>query len=117
MKKRAIIVTAFLCTFCVGTTSLAQGFVKQLARTGMIQQDVDIMVAAGSELYARGGATVGDDTIWLNPETDAHGMAEITEVDGNCVRIAYRFRTVRRPALQTIEARRCLENGRWVLSG
>ena len=95
----------------------AQGFIKKIARTGLTQDDINIMVETASDLYASGGAVVGADTVWLNPETDAHGLAEITEVAGNCVRIAYRFRTTRRPSLQTVEALRCLENGRWVLSG
>lgn len=95
----------------------AQGFTRNLARTGLTQEDVNIMVSEGAQLYQGGNATVGIDTVWNNPETGAHGLAEIVEVDGSCIRIAYRFKTERNRALQTFEIRRCVQNGEWVLSG
>lgn len=95
----------------------AQGFLRQLERTGLTQEDVNTMVAQGAELYRNGGASVGDDTVWQNLNTGAHGLAEITEVDDSCVRIAYRFITTRRDTLQTIEVRRCLQDGQWLLAG
>jgi len=88
-----------------------------LASTGMTQEDVNIMVQTASELYVSGNATVGADTAWLNPETEAHGLAEILEVEANCVQIAYKFRTSKQPKLQVFKIRRCLTDGKWVLSG
>ena len=111
------IIAALTAAACIATPLAAQGFIKQLSRIGMTQEDVNLMVAAGAELYTGGNASVGDDTIWQNPQTNAHGLAEITEVDGNCIRIAYRFRTTKQKALQTMETRRCLTNGEWILSG
>ncbi|MEM1351554.1 MAG: hypothetical protein AAGF27_04380 [Pseudomonadota bacterium] len=94
----------------------AQGFLQQLERTGLTQEDINIMVERGSTLYRSGGAQVGSDTVWQNVQTGAYGLAEITEVEGTCVRIAYRFITTRRNTLQTILVRRCLQDGRWRLS-
>jgi len=102
---------------CAATPVFAQGFVKQLDQTGLTQEDVNIMVAEGAKLYKNGSAAVGADTVWLNPETDAHGLAEITQVDGNCVNVAYRFITKRQKSKQTIEIRRCLSDGQWKLVG
>lgn len=110
------LVAAIAVAACIASPVYAQAFVKQLSRVGMTQADIDIMVAAGAELYNDGTASAGADTIWLNPETDAHGLAEITEVDGSCIRIAYRFRTNKQADLQSVEVRRCLTDGAWVLS-
>lgn len=94
----------------------AQSFVRMLARTGLVQEDVNIMVRTASTLYAAGNPQVGRDVIWSNPKTGAFGMAEVLEVEGDCVRIAYRFQTRRRPATQTVTTRRCLADGRWILA-
>ena len=94
----------------------ANAVVQQLARTGLTQEDINVMVQAGSTLYVGGRAQVGDDTIWSNPATGAHGMIEVTSVQGNCVGVDYRFRANDRKALQTVASRRCLSDGRWVLT-
>ena len=114
-KRQCLIaLTAFACA---AAPVYAQGIGRQLARTGLTQEDVGIMVERGSTLYRGGGAAVGADTVWQNPETGAHGLAEITDVDGNCIRIAYRFITTKQTSLQTVELRRCLQDGKWVLAG
>lgn len=101
---------------CAAAPLHAQSIGKQLARTGMTQDDVNIMVDAASELFSSGNATVGADTIWQNPETDAHGLAEVVEVEGNCVRVAYKFRTTKQPNQHVVNIRRCLTDGKWLLS-
>ena len=101
---------------CAATPLVAQSIGKQLARTGLTQEDVNIMVETGSELFVSGNATVGDDTVWQNPETDAHGLAEVLEVADNCVRIAYKFRTTKQPDLRVVSIRRCLVDGKWLLA-
>ena len=64
-----------------------------LARTGLVQEDINIMVRTAAPMYASRNAEVGKDVIWSNPKTGAFGMAEILEVDGDCVRLVYRFQT------------------------
>lgn len=108
---------AVAAVLCASAPANSQGFIRQLERTGLTQEDVNIMVDRGAALYRNGGAAPGDDTVWQNTDTGAHGLAEITGVEGNCVRIAYRFITTRRTTLQTIEVRRCLQDGEWLLSG
>lgn len=113
---RFFVMLAAVCSLAASPL-FAQGFTTKLARTGLTQDDVNIMVAEGAQLYQNGGATVGSDTVWKNPETGAYGLAEVVEVEANCVRVAYRFRTDRNRTLQTVEIRRCLQDGTWVLAG
>jgi hypothetical protein len=94
----------------------ANSLLRQIDRTGLTQQDLNIMVRKGGELYANRAAQPGDDTIWSNPETGAYGSAEITSVSGSCVGLNYKFRTRRQPEVQVVRTRRCLTNGRWVLA-
>lgn len=117
LKRRALAgllpaAAVFLCVQTAGAASLGQ----ILGRTGMTQEDVNIMVRAGATLYASGTPAVGADTIWSNPQTGAYGMAEIVEAEGNCVKIAYRFRTMRQPAVRTVTTGRCLVDRAWKLS-
>lgn len=111
------LIALFTALACAAAPLAAQGLGRQLARTGLTQADVDIMVAEGASLYRNGNAQVGADTVWQNAETDTHGLAEITQVEGDCITIAYRFKTTRQTSLQTVEIRRCLVDGRWLLSG
>lgn len=87
-----------------------------LARTGLVQEDINIMVRTAAPMYASRNAEVGKDVIWSNPKTGAFGMAEILEVDGDCVRLVYRFQTRSRPTTQVVATRRCLSEGRWILA-
>ncbi len=117
MRNHRTITTGILlgCLF-FSTVASAQTIMQMLGRSGLTQEDLNIMSEAASELYASGNAVVGDDTIWANPKTDAYGMSEITEVTGNCVGIAQRFRVDPRSRTRTILVRRCLVEGKWVLS-
>ncbi|MDE4146710.1 MAG: hypothetical protein P1U91_01920 [Pseudophaeobacter sp. bin_em_oilr2.035] len=96
----------------------AQGgsIARQLARTGLTQDDINIMTRAGSELYASKKAVVGVDTIWSNPDTSAFGLVEVADVEGNCVTLVYKFQTSKQPSIQSVRLRRCLNDGRWVLT-
>lgn len=107
---------AFAFIVAASTGLQAQSLGRTLARTGLVQEDIDIMVRTGSTLYASGNARVGSDVIWSNPGTQAFGMIEIVEVAGDCVRIAYRFQTRRQPKTQNVTTRRCRVGDRWVLS-
>lgn len=112
----ASLTTGCLIALLPATGADAQSLGRALARTGLVQEDVNIMVQTAATLYASGDAAVGRDVIWTNPKTQAFGMAEITEVQGDCVRVAYRFQTRRKPATETIVTRRCRVGGKWVLS-
>lgn len=94
----------------------ANTILRQLARTGLTQEDLTIMMRQGGTLYTDRRATPGSDTIWSNPATGAHGLVEVITVSGDCVTLAYKFRTTRRPAIQTVETRRCLTDSGWVLT-
>jgi len=118
MKFRTLAATCVLFSLFWSDFAAAQfaSFARQLARTGLVQEDINIMVEAGSELYASRNAVVGNDTIWSNPSTGAYGLVEITSVEGDCVGLVYKFRTTRRNTTQTVQLRRCLIDGRWILS-
>ncbi|MDW4498470.1 hypothetical protein R5H30_10800 [Sulfitobacter sp. D35] len=92
----------------------ANALLRQLSRSGLTQQDVDMMVRAGATLYADGRASAGDDTIWSNPATGSFGLVEVASVSGECVSLTYKFRTARRSAVQSVAGRRCLSGNRWV---
>lgn len=114
--RRTLLILALALTLAPVAQAQANPVVKQLARTGLTQEDINIMVQTGGTLYANRRAAVGDDTIWSNPATGAHGMVEVTSVQGNCVGVDYRFRASDRKPLQTVASRRCLSDGRWVLT-
>lgn len=94
----------------------AESIAKTISRSGLTQEDVNIMTRAGASLYTGGTARVGDDAIWSNPGTNSHGMVEVTAVEGSCVTLAHRFRPANRTRTQTFESRRCLADGKWILS-
>jgi hypothetical protein len=96
--------------------ALANSLLRQIESTGLTQEDLNIMVRAGGELYASRAARPGEDTIWSNPATGAYGSVEITSVSGKCVGLNYKFRTRRNSRIQTVQTRRCLNDGRWVLA-
>jgi hypothetical protein len=115
-KANHFLIITVACLFLFPMGADAQTLGRMIQRTGLSQQDVNIMTSAGSALYASGNARVGDDAIWSNPNTGAFGMAEVLAIEENCVRMAYRFQTQRRPMTQTITIRRCLVGERWLLS-
>lgn len=94
----------------------ANSLLRQIDRTGLTQQDLNAMVRAGGTLYADSNARPGDDTIWSNPETGAHGSVEISTVSDDCVGLIYKFSTRRQPRIHTVQTRRCLEDGKWRLA-
>ncbi|NNU82226.1 hypothetical protein HMH01_17455 [Halovulum dunhuangense] len=97
--------------------AFANPLLTGLARTGLSQADVDIMVREGAALYTRGDVQVGDDTVWSNPQTRAHGLVEVTAVAGDCVTLGYKFRTASRAGVQQYVSRRCrMADGRWQLT-
>jgi hypothetical protein len=94
----------------------ANSLLRQIENTGLTQEDINMMVRSGGGLYADGNAKPGDDTIWSNPETGAHGSVEVSTVSGNCVGLSYKFMTRRKPQIHTVQTRRCLDNGQWRLA-
>ena len=103
-------------TLLLVDSAQAQSLGRMLTRTGLVQEDINIMTGAAAELYTAGNARVGDDVIWSNPQTGAFGMIEVIEVEENCVRLAYRFQAARKSTTQTVTIRRCLVDGQWIVS-
>lgn len=114
--KRTALITIFCTVLWQPAFSQANSVLRQLSRTGLIQEDINIMARAGRQLYVAGNARVGDDTIWMNPATGAYGLAEVVEVQNGCVRIAYKFRIRGKQNVQVVTVRRCPVEGRWRLS-
>jgi hypothetical protein len=113
---RGILLLVYLTVIAPPVFAQANSFLRQLQRSGLVQEDINIMAHAGSELYISGKAEVGADTIWSNPATGAYGMVEVLALDGQCVRLAYKFQTSRFKEIQTLTAGRCLVDGSWILS-
>ena len=116
-RQRTAIAVALICATCAGAAhAQVNSVLRQLSRTGLVQEDINIMVRTGSDLYRSGNAVVGTDTIWSNPATGAHGLVEVSSVEGDCVGLVYKFRARGRPAIQAVSSRRCLRNDRWVMA-
>jgi hypothetical protein len=114
--KRTALIAIFLSMLWQPTFSQTNSVLRQLSKSGLVQEDINIMARAARQLYVAGNATVGDDTIWMNPATDAHGMAEVIEVRDGCVRIAHKFHARGKRGVQVVTIRRCPVEGRWRLS-
>lgn len=106
---------AILCTFAM--PSFAQStFLEQISRTGMTQDDINIMTQTASEMYVGRSAIAGSETAWSNPATEAYGTAKITGVEANCVNIGYVFHTKSRPEARPMNVRRCKQDGKWIMA-
>lgn len=115
-KRHAIAMALVFSIVAASAHAQANSVLRQLSRTGLVQEDINIMVQTGGDLYRSGNAVVGSDTVWLNPATGAHGLVEITSVDGNCVGMVYKFRARNKAAIQAVNSRRCLRDNQWVLT-
>lgn len=114
-RLKHLFCSAGLCVLAM--PSFAQStFLEQISRTGMTQEDINIMTQEASKLYVGGGAVAGSETAWSNPATEAYGTAKIAGVDANCVNIGYIFHTKSRPAPRPMNVRRCKQDGKWILS-
>lgn len=113
--------TVRLVAICLGAALLsgpvaARSIVDMMRRSGLTQEDVNIMTRSGATLYSGRSAVVGNDAIWSNPATRSHGMVEVTGVDGQCVTLRHSFRARGQQRTQELATRRCLTNGTWQLS-
>lgn len=94
----------------------AQSLGRILDRSGLDQEDLDIMEQTAATLYASGSASVNDAASWTNEQTESRGTVKITGVDGDCISLSHSVQTKREPATRTVDTRRCLIGDQWVLS-
>ncbi len=118
MRKSHLLFVCTIAALLWTTAAPAQyaSFSRQLVNRGLVQADIDMMADAASELFSSNTAAAGDTTKWSNEKTGAFGTVEITEVAGNCIRVLHLFRAKSRTQAQTLQIKRCLIDGNWVLS-
>lgn len=94
----------------------ANAILRELDRSGMVQEDVNIMMRSAATLYSGGRAKVGDEVRWNNPASRADGIVKVGAVDGACVTLAHGFRPKGVGPVRALTTKRCLVDGIWVLS-
>lgn len=112
---RTSLILGLVLTLAAGTAS-ANSIIRDLDRSGLTQDDLNMMMRGASDLYSAGQARVGASTTWSNPATRSQGEVEVTGVAGNCVTLVHRFRPRGAARAQDMRTRRCLTDGVWLLS-
>ncbi|MBB97860.1 MAG: hypothetical protein CML68_25080 [Rhodobacteraceae bacterium] len=108
---------AGLGTAFAPSRALAQSMPEILRRTGLSQQDINIMSQAAAPLYRSGTPKVGSSADWSNPDTGASGTATLTAFANRCADIRHVVITTRRPEPQPFVMRNCQNaDGAWTLS-
>ncbi|MEO1776749.1 MAG: hypothetical protein AAFS07_17555 [Pseudomonadota bacterium] len=106
-----------LLTLAVAAPAQGQGLGGVLEQTGLEKEDRALMTAAAASLYTAEAPAIGDETIWKNQATGAHGTVEITAFDGSCVGLRHLFMARGRTEADRFDSRRCKdESGDWKLA-
>ncbi|MEM8730458.1 MAG: hypothetical protein AAGF79_11120 [Pseudomonadota bacterium] len=96
---------------------VAANVADTIKRTGLTQDDINVMSSTAAELYQTGTPQVGRTSAWSNPDTGARGEATLTGFASNCADIRHVVFTQRRPEAQQFVFRNCkTADGNWVLS-
>lgn len=95
----------------------ARSLADTLRRTGMTQQDIDVMSESAGSLYREGTPKVGQSVDWSNPDTGATGTSTLQSYQGNCATLKHVVVTPRRPEPQEFLFRQCRTAvGGWALT-
>ena len=105
--RKSLAILAFATITLAGTQGSAVGLMFQMDRLGITNEDFRIIREESARLYETGPVEVGAETVWMNPETGAHGKIEVTEFDGRCVVLEHVFRSGTSPDVHRLETRRC----------
>ncbi|MEL6267674.1 MAG: hypothetical protein AAFR52_18880 [Pseudomonadota bacterium] len=106
-----------LATLVPATALSQQGLGRLLVNTGLVKSDFAALHAASAELYGSEAPALGDETIWQNTETGAHGTVEIVAMSEDCIELRHLFRAKGAQQSQSYDARRCKgEDGRWLIA-
>lgn len=93
------------------------GLSDTLFRTGLSQDDIDLMAQTADSLYRNGAPRVGRTQSWSNAETGAKGSVKLVAFRGNCAYLQHFILTTRRPKPQEFRFKTCkTADGNWVLS-
>ena len=95
----------------------ARTMVETLRRTGLSQQDIDVMSKTAAGLYQTGTPRVGRTESWSNAETGAKGSVKLVAFRNNCAYLQHFIITTRRPTAQEFRFTQCRDAaGNWVLT-
>lgn len=95
----------------------AASMADTLRRTGLTQQDINLLSQTGASLYRDGTPKLGTEKDWSNPDTGNSGKAMLVGLDGNCADVRHVVITQRRPQPQEFTFRNCKgADGNWVMT-
>ncbi|MAY48140.1 MAG: hypothetical protein CML65_23215 [Rhodobacteraceae bacterium] len=98
------------------TPVAARSMADTLRRTGLTQQDINILSQTAATLYREGTPKVGAEKDWSNPDTGNSGKAMLGGFDGKCADVRHVVITQRRPEPQDFTFRNCkTADGSWIM--
>lgn len=101
----------------MATPAAAVGFLNAIDEIGLNNDDYEILKNEAEALYTAADPKVGDEGIWSNPVTGAHGSVELIQFDGTCATMAHAIRTPKTRDIHRLNSRRCkADDGRWLIA-
>jgi len=116
MLRSSSIISVLLSVFLSGP-AFGQRFLFNIDDIGLTNEDYAIIRSEAATLYNADPPTVGAETVWSNPETQSHGVIELTDFDGRCAAFKHLFRVGKTKKVYKFVSRRCKsESGEWLLA-
>ncbi len=116
MKRLMCGVALVLACGIAGSGVAAKSLGRIASDTGLSPEDFTILEQTGATLYQGATPQKGAKANWSNAKSGSTGVAEITEVSGNCVRLAHVATTGSTGQTVRINTHRCKSaNGEWLL--
>jgi len=95
----------------------ARSLADTLRRTGMSQEDINVMSEAAGVLYRQGTPKVGQSVEWTNPDSGTSGTSTLQSFENKCATLRHVVVTTRRPEPQDFLFRQCqTATGTWILT-
>jgi surface antigen len=112
------VLTLLCLTLLLGTApqhSTAQTLSRILAKSGLTQEDFNLMSTAAGSLYETVTPKVGQSADWKNKETGSFGTVKLTTYKDNCVYLLHKTNPKGQDKVTEIRNRFCKSaDGTWV---
>ncbi|MEO1000003.1 MAG: hypothetical protein AAFW69_05290 [Pseudomonadota bacterium] len=114
--RRVKSLTALVITFGLMAAPASAQLLNRLNDLGFGNEDYRLLTDAAETLYDIEDPQVGSETIWSNPQTNAHGTVELIAWDGECATVHHVFSASRTNEIYRADVKRCKSaDGRWQL--
>lgn len=117
MNARTPLAACLLIAALASSPGTASATSEDFTALGLSNDDYKIMRAATATLYTDTATppVVGDETIWINPESGSYGTTEVTGYDGKCVGLKILFQVGGHRENNDYNWRVCRQDdGRWL---